>query len=171
MTKSNVRLDTMLAEDVGQTEDLIATAMNPDEGRWAGVTMRRHFDLQRLGVSDGRQYFVTRDFGRVIGIVGLHHYEWGPSENVWLGWFAVAPQEQGKGLGRILLLEIQGVAYAQGFRKLFIETYGSKTFEMARVFYANQGFQEAGRIANYLPDSSDMIVFSKIISKNETANS
>ena len=66
--------------------------MNPDEGTWARLTIERHFALRAKGLEDGRHYFALLVDGTLAGITGLHHYEWGPEENVWLGWFAVSPQ-------------------------------------------------------------------------------
>jgi len=157
----NEQLSEMIAEDTMPVRTLIAEAMNEDEGAWAEITIRRHFELQRLGIFDGRHYFLHREGPVIEGIVGLHHYEWGPKENVWLGWFAVAPSFQGKGIGKGLLLSIQARAWQLGYQKLFIETYSSPTFARARVFYSRNGFWEVGRISGYLSDGSDMVVYGK----------
>jgi len=151
----------MTPDQTGEVSGLIGRAMNPDEGRWAETTFRRHFDLAARGVADGRHYLVSREGSRLTGIVGLHHYEWGPPENVWLGWFAVEPECQGRGLGSSLMASICEHARSLGFRKLFIETYSSPAFDKARAFYARQGFARVGGISAYLPDGADMVVFSK----------
>jgi ribosomal protein S18 acetylase RimI-like enzyme len=140
---------------------LIGEAMNPDEGTWARVTIERHFGLRAKGIEDGRQYFALLANKTLVGITGLHHYEWGPDENVWLGWFAVSPRLQGHGLGVRLMAETVRAAQAIGYRKLFIETYDSATFSRAIRFYTKAGFRKAGRIENYLPDGSAMLVFLK----------
>jgi ribosomal protein S18 acetylase RimI-like enzyme len=140
---------------------LIGEAMNPDEGAWALVTIRRHFEMRAKGLADGRSYFALLVEGTLAGISGLHHYEWGPDENVWLGWFAVSPKLQSRGLGIRLLAETERAARALGYRKLFIETYATPTFMRAVSFYARAGFRKAGKIENYLPDGSAMLVFLK----------
>ena len=140
---------------------LIGEAMNPDEGTWAQVTIERHFGLRAKGFEDGRKYFALLVDETLVGITGLHHYEWGPDENVWLGWFAVSPRLQGHGLGVRLMAETERAAQAIGYRKLLIETYDSATFSRAIRFYAHAGFRKAGRIENYLPDGSAMVVFLK----------
>jgi ribosomal protein S18 acetylase RimI-like enzyme len=140
---------------------LIGEAMNPDEGTWARVTIERHFGLRAKGIEDGRQYFVLLANETLVGITGLHHYEWGPDENVWLGWFAVSPRLQGHGFGVRLMAETERAAQASGYRKLFIETYDSATFSRAIRFYGKAGFRKAGVIENYLPDGSAMLVFLK----------
>jgi type I site-specific restriction endonuclease len=50
------------------------------------------------------------------------------------------------------------------YRKMFIETYSSPTFDKARRFYTAQGFNEVGGIRNYLPDGADMVVYLKTLS-------
>lgn len=147
-----------LADDAAA---LIGEAMNPDEGAWARITIGRHFEMRANGLGNGRNYFALLVDGALAGLTGLHHYEWGPDENVWLGWFALSPKLQGRGLGVRLMAETEQAAKALGYRKLFIETYDTPTFSRAIRFYAKAGFRKAGMIENYLPDGSSMMVFLK----------
>jgi ribosomal protein S18 acetylase RimI-like enzyme len=91
----------------------------------------------------------------------MHHYAWGPDDNVWLAWFAVHPDYQRQGLGSQMLVFIEDQARARGFRKLFVETYLHSDFDKARSFYEASGFQRAGGIDNYLPGGEDMLVYAK----------
>lgn len=153
----------MAYTDVGQAATLISRAMNPDEGRWARKTMEYHFKCGSYGIDDGRSIFLWRlpeRAGLITGIVGLHHYAWGPEQNVWLSWFAIEPKMQGRGHGRALLEVIEAKATALGYTKLLVETYSSPDFEKARGFYVSQGFDEVGYIENYL-NEADMIVYEK----------
>jgi ribosomal protein S18 acetylase RimI-like enzyme len=154
-------LVAMTESDLGEAAALVARAMNVDEGRWAERTMRFHFGCRRHRLDDGRTYYVWKRGGAIHGLVGLHHVIWGPERNVWLAWFAVDPACQGQGLGRKLLVAIEGVAVEEGYRKLLVETYQHEDFEKARRFYENNGFCEAGRIADYLGDGSAMVVYAK----------
>jgi GNAT superfamily N-acetyltransferase len=151
-------LDPELADEAAA---LIGEAMNPDEGAWAKVTIARHFEMKANDLVDGRNYFALLVDGALAGLTGLHHYEWGPDENVWLGWFALSPKLQGRGLGVRLMAKTEQAAKALGYRKLFIETYDTPTFSRAIRFYAKAGFRMAGMIENYLPDGSSMMVFLK----------
>jgi GNAT superfamily N-acetyltransferase len=153
-----LELPSILADEAA---DLIGEAMNPDEGDWARQTIGRHFALRAQGLEDGRHYFALQVDGSLAGITGLHHYEWGPQENVWLGWFALSPRLQGRGLGVRLMEETERQARDLGYRKLFIETYATPTFARAIRFYTRAGFRQAGMIENYLPDGSAMLVFLK----------
>jgi GNAT superfamily N-acetyltransferase len=153
--------EPMDERDIEVASALVGKAMNADEGRWAARTMRFHFGCQAHGLDDGRTYYVWKRGGRIVGLVGLHHTIWGPEENVWLAWFAVDPDFHGQGLGRMLLEAIERRAVAAGYRKLLVETYAHADFDKARRFYERNGLRENGRIAAYLPDGSDMIVYAK----------
>jgi ribosomal protein S18 acetylase RimI-like enzyme len=158
---SDAKLQELGPELADEAAALIGEAMNPDEGAWARVTIGRHFEMKDNGLVDGRIYFALLVDGALAGLTGLHHYEWGPDENVWLGWFALSPKLQGRGLGVRLMAETEQAAKARGYRKLFIETYDTPTFSQAIRFYAKAGFRKAGVIENYLPDGSSMMVFLK----------
>ncbi|MGA7828757.1 MAG: GNAT family N-acetyltransferase [Geobacteraceae bacterium] len=158
---SVTQLRHLSSELADEASDLIGEAMNPDEGAWARETIGRHFELTAHGLADGRHYFALLVDGTLAGVTGLHHYEWGPEENVWLGWFALSPKLQGSGLGVRLMTETEQAARALGYRKLFIETYDSPTFARAIRFYDKSGFRRVGLIESYLPDGSSMLVFLK----------
>lgn len=159
------KLKIMIADDIDETVELIGKAMNKDEATWAKKTMELHFGCVKNNLEDGRSYFLWRENTEIIGVVGLHNYIWGPKENVWLAWFAVDPNHHGKGLGSLLLMEIEKKAYEMGYKKLFIETYSSSTFDKARLFYKDKDFIEVGKIDSYLSDGSKMIVYAKKLGK------
>lgn len=154
-------LREMQAQEIEEACALIAYAMNPDEGTWARKTLDFHFKCQQHGLHDGRHYYTYRPQQRLVALTGLHHYEWGPPENVWLAWFAVHPDFQRQGIGRQLLTAIEQLAIRQGYSKLFIETYDHPDFDRATKFYEACGFQQVGMIDHYLSDAESMIVYLK----------
>lgn len=156
-----MKLHAMTDADIDQAAALVARAMNEHEGRWARRVMAFHFGCARAGLDDGREYFLAHDRGQPCGIVGLHHYAWGPETNVWLAWFAVAPWLQGRGLGSLMLARAEAGARERGYRKMLIETYDHPDFDRARAFYRSRGYRDAGSVDNYLEDGSPMRVFMK----------
>ncbi|MBN2183657.1 MAG: GNAT family N-acetyltransferase [Sedimentisphaerales bacterium] len=154
-----ITIEPMVEGDIEESVKLINAAMNEDEADWARETFELYFKSRKQGIDSGREYYLWRDDGKIYGLVGLHRYVWGPGENVWLSWFAVHPERQKEGVGGLLLDSIKEKAVQKGYRKLFVETYSGDTFEKARSFYKGKGFSEVGRIENYLPDGSSMIVF------------
>ena len=161
MDSNAYTLNPLTVQEMNDASTLIRLAMNEAEGKSAGKPLRFHFDCHTQGIDDGREYYLWKEEGTLRGIAGLHHDLWGPKENVWLSWFAVHPDVQGKGLGGDLLHRVEERACTKGYRKLLIETYASDDFSRARTFYANRGYRQWGEIRKYLPDGSAMIVFGK----------
>lgn len=151
----------MESAETEQAVSLVTLAMNPEQGEYARRTFERHFSLKSSGIDDGRAYYVLYDEGAIIGITGLHHWSWGPPENVWLGWFAVHPDRQRRGIGSRLLAMTEEVARGLGYQKLFIETYDRTDFENATVFYESCGYERAGSIDGWLTGGEAMLVLSK----------
>lgn len=154
------KLDRMMERDMDEAASFVGRTMDSGEESYARKTMGFHFHCRQQKFDDGRDYYVWRADGRIAGLVGLHHYIWGPRENVWLGWFAVDSKYRRRGVGRRLLSEICKVAGEKGYLKLYVETYSSEVFADARAFYEALGFVETGRIAGYMPDGADMVVYS-----------
>jgi len=148
----------MHAGHIDAAAEIMALGRDETVGARARATFDLHFRLKELGVDDGRRYFVWLQDGHVAGVTGLHHYTWGPDENVWLAYFGVHPDFGRRGIGAAMLSEMQRLAKLK-YRRFFIETHGGN--ERAHRFYRSQGFSEAGSIAGYNPDGAPMKVFVK----------
>lgn len=151
----------MLKNDKDAVIKLIADAMNENEGRWAKETIGFHFFCKENGKDDGRVYYVAKSDDKIVGISGLHRYTWGPEDITWLGWFAVDPALQRKGIGYVMMEKTCQFAKKRGFRKIFIETYSDDTFSKGRAFYEKFGFKRAGGIKDYIKDGVDMVVYAR----------
>lgn len=158
-TTPQISIEPMTEAQLEEAVQLVAVSMNDDEANWARQTMKLYFACRKLAVDSGRDYYVWQHNGKIYGLVGLHRYIWGPKENVWLSWFAVHPEQQGKGAGSLLIDSIKEQAIKAGHKNLFVETYDNQTFYKAHLFYKAKGFREMGRIQNYLPDGSAMVIF------------
>jgi ribosomal protein S18 acetylase RimI-like enzyme len=152
------QLVAMCPGDIDAATEIMALGRNETVGTRARATFTRHFRLKSLGIDDGRSYFMWVQSGLPAGVTGLHHYIWGPEENVWLAYFGVHPNFRRQGIGAAMLAEMERIAGAR-YRRFFIETHGAN--ERAHRFYLNQGFREAGSIADYNPDGAPMTVFVK----------
>ena len=163
-SQTELALHPMQEANIGQAVSLISRAMNPEEGGYAAQTLHLHFSSRKNGVDDGRILYILTRCMKIVGVVGLHHYAWGPPENVWLSWFALDPQLQGQGLAGRMLGAVMDQARQHRFMKLFIETYSTPEFARARSFYRAQGFKQVGRIPCWLPDGGAMVVLYKDLS-------
>jgi len=159
-TISEIELTTLQSENINEVVNLISLSMNSNEGRWAKNTIDFHFFCKQNNIDDGRKYFIAKLEGKIVGMSGLHNYQWGPEDITWLGWFAVLPQMQGKQIGLHLMNATIKAAKNLNYRKIFIETYSDDTFERARKFYSKYGFKESGKIEGYINKETDMVVFS-----------
>lgn len=155
LNKSN---NIVQKRDVESISGLVALAMNPSEGAYCRRSLDLHFQLLEKGVPSTRMYYKYLVEGEIVGVYGLHHYEWGPKENIWLGWFALVPKYQGQGHGKRMLEMVIADAKKAGHSKLFIETYNSPEFKKACGFYEKMGFRKVGEIDSYMGDNS-MIVY------------
>jgi len=156
-----IDMSPMQVQDVETAINLIAAAMNSDEARWARETFEFYFSCLDKEIDPARHYFTARKQTILCGLVGLHHYRWGPQGNVWLSWFAVSPAYQGKHIGAFMIDYIEGDARQRGYRQLLLETYSSHEFARARNFYRHRGYSPAGEIQAYLDQGTSMVVYSK----------
>lgn len=161
MKKDEIILEDMVESDISEAVLFIGENMNPKEGKYADETMQFYFQCKKQKHNDGRSYYLWRNNGAIKGFVGLHNYIWGPKDNVWLGWFAVEKSCRRNGVGTQLMKRIEKIALQKGYKKFYIETYSSETFEAANEFYRKVGFKEVGNIPDYMPDGADMIVYNK----------
>ena len=157
----DIRIEALAETQIADVVALIERAMNADEARWADTTIRRHFQARACAIDDGRSYWVMSKSAQLIGITGLHHYEWGPPGIAWLGWFAVDPNESRNGHGARLLEATERIARDSDYSRLFIESYDSPTFQAAISFYERMGYAKSGTVDRYLSDGSPMVVLAK----------
>lgn len=161
METDEIIVEEMVESDIAEAVLFIGKNMNAEEGEYAEETMRFHFGCRQGDHNDGRDYYVWRNEGAIVGVVGLHNYIWGPKSNVWLGWFAVKKTFRRNGVGTELMKCIEKIALEKGYEKFYIETYSSKTFDAANEFYRKVGFEEVGQVPGYMPDGADMIIYHK----------
>lgn len=151
----------MLPAHIDDVVSLVGKAMNNDEAQWARQTFEFHFACTGNHIESGRKFYVLHVAEQLTGIVGLHEYRWGPPVNCWLSWFAVHPEQQRKGFGKMLLSRAEQAAVDAGYTRMFIETYAHPDFQKAIAFYQSQGFEHCGEIREYLEDGSRMLILSR----------
>ncbi len=69
---------------------------------------------------------------------------------------------RGRGLGRMMLEHILGVARARGYTDLWLETGSMDAFIPARKLYATYGFQECAPFGDYAEDPSSVFMHLQI---------
>jgi len=83
-------------------------------------------------------------------------------------WLCVHKGSQCKGVGRKLLKKVQEhILERHDYAVLRVETSTRKEYAHARNLYLKKGYLEVGRIPNFYRKDDDLIIFSKIIEKND----
>jgi N-acetylglutamate synthase-like GNAT family acetyltransferase len=99
--------------------------------------------------------------GQVLGICGLYRFGWAWKRSFWLGWFAVDPTRQNRGLGTTMLTTLLRIARTKGAEVFKVETgYGGK----ATAFYKKLGFLEEGVLSRHYSQNLDALILSRDLS-------
>jgi len=116
-----------------------------------------------LGLPDQKDYDVVvleRDGGEVAG-----YMTWGQTaltEGTYdLYWMAVSPEHQGKGLGRELVIWLEGQVAKLGGRMIVIETSSQPRYEPTRRFYTGLNYAEVARIPDFYQPGDDRVIYVK----------
>lgn len=76
-------------------------------------------------------------------------------------WIVVAPDAQGRGIGRELLDHAEQLIAGRGGRMTVAETAGRDSYEPTRQFYLHRGYHEAARVAEFYAPGDDKVIFVK----------
>lgn len=80
-----------------------------------------------------------------------------------LYWIAVAPSQQGQGLGRQLLREAEHCALESGATQMFLDTSGRQQYKPTRAFYEHSGYRVAATLKDFYAPGDDKIIYSKYL--------
>jgi ribosomal protein S18 acetylase RimI-like enzyme len=83
-----------------------------------------------------------------------------------LYWIAVAPEQQGRGIGRALYEAFVAHIRAHGGRQIRIETSSKESYAATGGFYERLGFSVDGRLRDFYAEGDDLLVFYKIFPAN-----
>lgn len=103
---------------------------------------------------------VTEEAGCVLGYILF-----GPvpltEGNYVIYWIAVAPQRQGRGIGRRLLAHVEALAVAEGARLICLETSSQGSYQRTRDFYTQAGYRLESRIGDFYRVGDDRLTYVK----------
>jgi len=80
-----------------------------------------------------------------------------------LYWVAVRENMRGRGLGKMLLAEVEDRLRGKGGGKLIAETSSRRQYEPTQKFYLSCGFDQEARIRDYYAPGEDILYFTKDI--------
>lgn len=76
-----------------------------------------------------------------------------------LYWIAVAPDQQGRGIGRALYGAFVEALRREGGRQVRIETSSQESYAATGGFYERLGFEVAGRLRDFYAEGDDLLIF------------
>lgn len=80
-----------------------------------------------------------------------------------LYWIAVHPGEQGRGLGRRLLHQIEVAVQGMGGSRIYIDTSSRDQYASTRTFYQRCGYLQAALLPDFYAPGDGKIIFCKKI--------
>lgn len=80
-----------------------------------------------------------------------------------LYWIVVAPDSQGKGIGKKLLLHAEEFVRNNNGRLIWVETSGKNEYKETQNFYLRNGYTQLARIKDFYKIGDDLIIFGKYI--------
>lgn len=111
----------------------------------------------------GQDYTALGAFTREGSLLGYVCY--GPTPGAEgtfdLYWIAVSPTAQGRGVGTLLLQEVERRLAQQHARLVIIETSGTPPYEPTRGFYRARGYHEVARVPDFYADGDDRVILAK----------
>lgn len=79
-------------------------------------------------------------------------------------WIAVAPDRQGRGVGKALMAHAERLIRERGGRLVVLETSSVERYHATRQFYLRNGYREAARIPDFYAPNDDKVVYTKCLS-------
>ena len=84
------------------------------------------------------------------------------TEGTWdMYWAAVAPKEQGRGIGSALWAAAEDNIRTEEGRMILIETSSKPEYKKTRRFHHSRGYEEIGRIPDFYEPGDDRLVLQK----------
>jgi len=78
-----------------------------------------------------------------------------------LYWIAVAPSLKGRGIGRALIVHMEGELTRAGARLLRVETESTPAYAATRAFYEALGYERAATLRDFYAVGKDLVIFAR----------
>lgn len=111
----------------------------------------------------GKDYFALGAFTQRGSLLGYACY--GPTpctSGTWdLYWIAVSGESRGRGIGTLLMEEIERRLVQQHARLVLIETSSRADYEPTRGFYERRGYEVVARVPDFYDVGDDRVIFAR----------
>ena len=148
-----------MPDDVVRVRALVASTgfFNPAE-----VEVAADLVTERLtkGIRSG-YHFVLAERGSALVAYACYGPIEGTQGSFELYWIAVAPEEQGKGLGVQVFTRAEAAMRKSGAKSIYADTSSSDRYAGTRGFYQRMGFHEEARLSDFYAPGDSKIVYVK----------
>ena len=149
----------VMAEDVGRVRSLVATTgfFNAAEAEVAADLVTERLTK---GIRSG-YHFVLAERGSSLVAYACYGPIMGTQDSFDLYWIAVAPEEQGRGLGVQVYARAEAAMRKTGAKHIYADTSSSDRYAGTRGFYQRMGFHEEARLPDFYAPGDGKIVYVK----------
>ncbi len=151
----------VISTDPAAVEQIIISSgfFRPDEVPVAVELVQEGFDNGR---ASGYEFVFIEVDSRAVayacfGLIPCTLYSYD------LYWIATHEDFRGKGLGKIILKEVEKSVAKLGGKTIYIETSCLPIYQPTRAFYLKNEYLEKARFENFYNDGDDKVVYSKIV--------
>ncbi len=151
----------VMAHDVGRVRSLVTSTGFFSA---AEVDIAGELVTERLtkGIRSG-YHFVLAERGPSLVAYACYGPIDGTDASFDLYWIAVAPEEQGKGLGAQVYARTEAAMRRAGAKRIYADTSSSDRYAPTRGFYEQQGFAEQARLPDFYGPGDGKVVYVKTL--------
>jgi acetoin utilization deacetylase AcuC-like enzyme/GNAT superfamily N-acetyltransferase len=151
----------VMAHDVGRVRSLVTSTGFFSA---AEVDIAGELVTERLtkGIRSG-YHFVLAERGPSLVAYACYGPIDGTDASFDLYWIAVAPEEQGKGLGAQVYARAEAAMRRAGAKRIYADTSSSDRYAPTRGFYQHQGFAEQARLSDFYAPGDGKVVYVKTL--------
>jgi acetoin utilization deacetylase AcuC-like enzyme/GNAT superfamily N-acetyltransferase len=151
----------VMAEDVGRVKSLVASTgfFNAAEAEVAADLVTERLTK---GIRSG-YHFVLAERGSTLLAYACYGPIQGTQGSFDLYWIAVAPEEQGRGLGAQVYTRAEAAMRKAGAKHIYADTSSSDRYAGTRGFYQRMGFEEQARLADFYGPGDGKIIYVKTL--------
>ena len=151
----------VMAEDVGRVRSLVSSTgfFNAAE---ADVAADLVTERLTKGIRSG-YHFVLAERGSTLVGYACYGPIFGTQGSFDLYWIAVAPEEQGRGMGAQVYARAEAAMRRAGAKHIYADTSSSDRYAGTRGFYQRLGFEEQARLADFYAPGDGKIVYVKAL--------
>ena len=148
-------------EDIASVRDLVAATgfFNTEELNIAAELVEER--LAR-GMSSGYELLFAEHGDELHGYTCYGHTT-GTQSSYDLFWIAVAPQQQGHGLGRVLMARTEHLIQIAGGTRVYIETSSRPQYTSTQAFYQRCGYRQEALLEDFYALGDGKLIYCKTL--------